>query len=177
MRAVIACIADKGLDRTSVADIRRSAGVSAGTLYVYFKNKDELISAALLYASLAEETYPQTWRETLELIASTDSQLGFDVTTAARARIQLHAGCVSPGHLHDTYRPMIEGALSMMAEHLRQFEERDEIRLKLPPAQTARAIAALIDGLLILALETDRPPQDTKADLLAGLSCLVELRT
>lgn len=35
----------KGFDAASMADIAKAAGVSKGTLYVYFKDKDELFSA------------------------------------------------------------------------------------------------------------------------------------
>src|SRR3569833_2638363 len=34
-----------GFDAASMADIAKAAGVSKGTLYVYFKDKDELFSA------------------------------------------------------------------------------------------------------------------------------------
>jgi AcrR family transcriptional regulator len=35
----------RGFDAASMADIAKAAGVSKGTLYVYFKNKEELFSA------------------------------------------------------------------------------------------------------------------------------------
>ena len=177
MRAVIACIADKGLDRTSIAAIRRKAGVSTGTLYVHFKNKGDLISAALRYASLREEMVPNTWREMLELLTSSSGQLGFDLTTVARTRLHLHAECALPGDLHDTYRPILESVLVTMAAQLRLFEERGEVRLAMTPELTARAIGALIDGLLMIALETDRPLEELQPDLITAISCLVEDRT
>lgn len=176
MRAVIACIADKGLDRTSVADIRRKAGVSTGTLYVHFKNKGDLIAAALRYASLREETVPQTWHEMLELLTSPNGQLGFDLKTVARTRLHLHAECALPGDLHDAYRPILQSVLSTMAVQLRLFEQRGEVRLAMTPELTARAIGALVDGLMMIALETDRPLEELQPDLVTAISCLVEER-
>src|SRR4029078_870775 len=35
----------RGFDAASMADIAKAAGVSKGTLYVYFKDKDELFAA------------------------------------------------------------------------------------------------------------------------------------
>lgn len=177
MRAVIACIADKGLDRTSVADIRRKAGVSTGTLYVHFKNKSDLVAAALRYASMRDDMVPKTWREMLELLTSPSGQLGFDLTTVARTRLHLHAECALPGDLHDAYRPVLESVLATMASQLRLFEQRGEVRLAMAPDLTARAIGALVDGLLMIALETDQPLKELQPDLLTAISCLVEDRT
>lgn len=36
---------DRGFDAASMGDIAKGAGVSKGTLYVYFKNKEELFGA------------------------------------------------------------------------------------------------------------------------------------
>lgn len=177
MRAVIACIADKGLDRTSVADIRREAGVSTGTLYVHFKNKSDLVAAALRYASLRDDMVPKTWREMLEILTSPSGQLGFDLKTVARTRLHLHAECALPGDLHDAYRPVLESVLTTMAAQLRLFEQRGEVRLAMAPDLTARAIGALIDGLLMIALETDRPLEELQPDLITAISCIVENRT
>ena len=35
----------RGFDAASMSDIAKAAGVSKGTLYVYFKNKEELFAA------------------------------------------------------------------------------------------------------------------------------------
>ncbi|QRG07722.1 TetR/AcrR family transcriptional regulator [Xanthobacter dioxanivorans] len=45
---------DRGFDAASMGDIARAAGVSKGTLYVYFENKEDLFAA--LVASECEET-------------------------------------------------------------------------------------------------------------------------
>jgi len=177
MRAAIACIADKGLDRTSVADIRRKAGVSTGTLYVHFKSKDDLISAALSYASFREGTAPETWRETLEILTSLDGQLGFDIKTVARTRLHLHAECALPGHMHDTFRPILQNILDFTSQQLEKFEARGEIRMRMSPAQTARALVGVVDGLLMIALETDRPLEDLRVDLVTAIDCMIETRS
>lgn len=38
---------EQGVERTTIADIARAAGVPAGNVYYYFKTKDELVEAAL----------------------------------------------------------------------------------------------------------------------------------
>lgn len=39
---------DKGMDKTTVSDIAEEAGYSKATLYVYFENKDDIISYLVL---------------------------------------------------------------------------------------------------------------------------------
>ncbi|HVZ53712.1 MAG TPA: TetR/AcrR family transcriptional regulator [Pseudolabrys sp.] len=45
----------KGFDAASMMDIAKSAGVSKGTLYVYFKDKDELFSAIVSGECVVQE--------------------------------------------------------------------------------------------------------------------------
>lgn len=75
---------------------------------------------------------------------------------------------------HDLYRPMAEHAFDTFADKLAAMTARGEIRLRMTPVQTARAINALIDGLHCIALTTDQSFKDISADLAAGLACLVE---
>src|SRR6266545_3667674 len=51
MRAVMASIADEGLERTTMRNVAERAGVSTGTIAYYFKSKKEMVDAALLEAS------------------------------------------------------------------------------------------------------------------------------
>jgi TetR/AcrR family fatty acid metabolism transcriptional regulator len=43
LRAAIGTFAAKGFFNAQVADVARAAGVAAGTVYLYFKNKDDLL--------------------------------------------------------------------------------------------------------------------------------------
>src|SRR5262244_4251421 len=43
LRAAIDVFADRGYFNAQVADVARAAGVAAGTVYLYFKNKDHLL--------------------------------------------------------------------------------------------------------------------------------------
>lgn len=39
------CVADQGFHKTTMADVIRESGLSAGAVYGYFKSKDEIVSA------------------------------------------------------------------------------------------------------------------------------------
>ena len=47
LRAAIKVFARSGFFNSKVADVAREAGVADGTIYLYFKNKDELLMAAI----------------------------------------------------------------------------------------------------------------------------------
>jgi AcrR family transcriptional regulator len=48
MQAALACFARKGYNNTTMDDIAAESGLSKGTLYWYFKSKDDLFTAALM---------------------------------------------------------------------------------------------------------------------------------
>jgi AcrR family transcriptional regulator len=174
VRAAILCIADKGVERTTIADIWRKAGLSAGSLYVHFTNKNDIIAAALRYGSMTEASLPETWEAFVAMASSLDRQLGFEIETVVRNRLHLHAESVHPGHLHDVFRPILEQSLGLFAEQLQRLADKGEIRLRMSARQTAVSMSALIDGLLWIALATDRPLQDLQPEIAAGLRCFVE---
>lgn len=51
IEATITTLAQEGLDRGTTAKIAKIAGVGEGTIYRHFKNKDDLINIAGLYAA------------------------------------------------------------------------------------------------------------------------------
>lgn len=51
--AALACFAEKGVEATSIADIRRASGASVGSLYHHFGGKEEL--AGRVYLAVLEQ--------------------------------------------------------------------------------------------------------------------------
>lgn len=45
LQAAIEVISEKGLDKTSISDIVKRAGVAQGTFYLYFRSKNALVPA------------------------------------------------------------------------------------------------------------------------------------
>jgi AcrR family transcriptional regulator len=63
LRAATAVIIRQGYDRTTMSDIAEEAGVSRGTVYLYFKGKEELFEALLYWEWMQ---YSQIWLEAIE---------------------------------------------------------------------------------------------------------------
>lgn len=176
LRATIACISELGIERTSVAEIRAHAGLSAGALYTHFVSKEEIVAAALRFGGADDNgALPGTWPSLCAWIADTRDEAGLDFATLARTQLQVIASSVRPGPLQGLLRPVIGRSLADLAAHLETMERNGAMRLRLTPLQTAMTIAALKDGLAWIALAQDRPLATLADDLRAALDCLVEV--
>ncbi len=51
LEAAIACVKQWGIDKTSLLDIARQAGVTRPTVYRYFASREDVLSAALLQSA------------------------------------------------------------------------------------------------------------------------------
>lgn len=56
LRAASACFDRQGFHRTTIADVRREAGVSTGAIYTYFPHKEAMIRAMLENAQRTRRT-------------------------------------------------------------------------------------------------------------------------
>lgn len=63
LQAAAAVIIRQGYDKTTMSDIADEAGVSRGTVYLYFDGKEALFEA-LIYSEVIQ--YAQTWLEHIE---------------------------------------------------------------------------------------------------------------
>lgn len=174
LRAAIRCISDVGLERTSVARICKQAALSAGAIYKHFAGKEEIIAQALRFAATTDTMLPDGWPEFKAFVADIDDQMGFDVNTVMRARLQLFASSLRPGPLHDMLKPLLDESLLIAVRHLEGLEKAGRIRLKMTPLQTAMAISALADGLMWVGLASDRTPDAISRDIAAAMECLVD---
>ncbi len=79
----------RGFDAASMGDIARAAGVSKGTLYVYFGSKQDL------FAALVHEECAQTAERTL-VLGTGDGDLRAELITAGRSYIE---AMIRPEHI------------------------------------------------------------------------------
>ena len=80
LRAAIDTFAARGLFNAQVADVARAAGVAAGTVYLYFRGKDDLL------ISIFEKTMKEAIAAGRESIASLDDPLA-QLRTIARLHL------------------------------------------------------------------------------------------
>lgn len=174
IRATIECIADRGVEGSSVQQICRRAGLSVGALYVHFRNKDEIVEEVLRYGTVKPDDLPDTWPAFRAMVVSFEPQRGFDIITVIRNRLHLHAECVRPGCLHDTFKPIVEQSIEVLADAIQRMADNGSVQLKMSARDTALSISAFIDGMLWTALAMDRPLEDLRLLLAVGLDAFVD---
>src|SRR5688500_1793919 len=81
LRAAIDVFAARGYFNPQVADVARAAGVAAGTVYLYFRSKDDLL------VSIFERTMRETLPEGRDAVATLD-----DPAQRLRRFARLHLG-------------------------------------------------------------------------------------
>lgn len=146
------CFARSGFHETSMQDVFRESGLSAGAVYRYFKSKDELVQAiaagalghlsAVIEAALAEEPVPGLDEIVARLTAKAEDLSGED----GPARLAPDAWAAA---LHD---PVIAVTVREVLARLRAWwvtaagQMRDDGRL--PPGADVDAVGSALFALL-----------------------------
>lgn len=156
LAAAIQVYADRGYHRTRVEDIADAAGVSKGTLYLYFESREHLFSAAFedfmtrLSEGLAEITAsdaPPLERLAQVVTASLDAVRRHE--TLSRVMVDFWSAT-----LHNPDVPHIDASRQyreirqMIAALLDEAAKRGEIRPD-RPALTESVLMAAMDGIIL----------------------------
>ncbi|MGI5177335.1 TetR/AcrR family transcriptional regulator [Dactylosporangium sp. CA-152071] len=113
--AAAACFAREGFHRTSVQDIVRESGVSAGLVYRYFTSKDDMIAAIV---TERHEQRERRLREEDPVAAYTDllRDLGDPATRdALRLSLQVWAETVRSDRIRDLVRSGVDRPARLLA--------------------------------------------------------------
>jgi TetR/AcrR family acrAB operon transcriptional repressor len=177
LRAAAAVIIRQGYDRTTMSDIAEETGVSRGTVYLYFKGKEELF-AALLYWEWKQ--YAQAWLEALESDPRGGTMGGFyrAVFRAVSSRPLMASIMRRDRRVLGTYlrKPNTPfswiGPGSVTVDFIRSLQEVGVIRQDLDPQVTAYLLETLSYGQLAIAdfLPSDQlPPFPVAMEALASM--------
>jgi AcrR family transcriptional regulator len=155
LEAAASVIAEKGLDRSSLADIAARADMTRGAVYGNFKNKDELFLALIA----------EYWRPIIPRVKAGMSLkqqmrvLGQTVAEEARKRKQFAAAATAFQLYILTHKSMQDKVVRQNARMYRQMaaflltmvSEKD---LPMPAERFIRVVDALISGLLFTYFQT-----------------------
>lgn len=154
--AALTCFAEKGYHDTTMDDVVRAANLSKGTLYWYFKSKQELFRNLVetwftdltenLGAANASDRAPS---EKLKLIVlaikwSAESRPGL-----VRALLEFYALALHNEEVRQWVRAVHQQAVLMLEELIRSGVEGGEYRAEVDPGAMARSILAYLDGALL----------------------------
>lgn len=155
--AALACFARNGFHGTTIQDIAREAGVSHGSIYRYFPNKEEMIEAA---ARRDREARARRFEEAgrgRTPIAAIDRLLGsyiesdatLDGASARQLRVVVFGEGVRNPRVNESIRATWHEVLGEIGSMVRRGQDAGEINPRLDADGVARVAAAVRDGLLI----------------------------
>jgi AcrR family transcriptional regulator len=184
LEAALACFAQKGFAGTRMDDIARKAGITKGTIYLYFDSKESVFKA-LARASIGEQlaavrtmvdNFPGSSAELLRLVLTT---MGGFVRTSDRVILpkMLLAEAGNFPELAKFWREeIIERGITLFGSIIQRGVARGELR-PIAPEHAARLCVAPI--LLIAIWRTtfaqfDTQPYDYEGLIQAHLQTLLQ---
>jgi AcrR family transcriptional regulator len=156
--AAARCFAREGFHATSVSDVIKESGLSAGSVYRYFKNKDDLIKAIiehhlenivqrLLSISHETSTPADVVSTAIEIITSRIH------TSNDRPLMYILPQIWSESIRNPEIRQREAAVYSVLVHHFEQIvvqsQQRQLIPLGLQPNATAQVMVALVQGYVL----------------------------
>jgi TetR/AcrR family transcriptional regulator, fatty acid metabolism regulator protein len=152
LRAAIETFAARGFFHAQVADVARSAGVAAGTVYLYFRGKDDLLisifertmreAIAAGRESLAARATP---RERLREIARLHlERLGRDRHLAVVFQVELRQSTKFMERFSATY---LRQYLGIIRDVIAEGQAKGEFRRQINPTLAAKMLFGALDEM------------------------------
>jgi AcrR family transcriptional regulator len=168
--------AEKGFRRATTREVARAAGVSEGTIYNYFEDKDALLLAILdrlneteRRAADFEEEMDTDFRGFLEQYLRRRMSLIWENREVFRVVL---SEMLVNAELRERYlRHVVEPTMSIAEENFRSRMEQGEV-LETDAPLAMRSVAGTVLGILVLGLLGDEEigsRSDEVPDVLAGL--------
>jgi AcrR family transcriptional regulator len=171
------CFAANGFHNTSMQDVLKEAGLSAGAVYRYFPSKDALISAAAeealaliagAFAEVMEQQPPPAPDELFTSIIRTLEKLE-GPQHAGRIAIQAWAEALRSEEMAARLRPNVQQARRTLAALVARYQESGDITADADPLEVAAVLLSVIPGFLVQHVVIG----DTEADaFVRGLRAL-----
>jgi TetR/AcrR family fatty acid metabolism transcriptional regulator len=152
LRAATQVFARRGYFQSQVADIARAAGVAAGTVYLYFRSKDDLL------VSIFERTMKETLAEGRAAIAGVDDpadrlrriarlhldRMGRDRDLAVVFQVELRQSTKFMERFSSTY---LRDYLGIIRDTIADGQARGRFRAGVKPTVAAKALFGALDEM------------------------------
>ena len=155
IEAALACIAERGLQATTIADICQRAGVSPGAIYVWFDSKEAIIEAVAAERharerSMLDQAIGADLRDALHAFLAAYLEWLADAAEQQRRRVsvQVWAQALVDERLRGGVLDGISLRLVALAR-VHQAQADGALPASLNPDSVLRVILALIQGLIL----------------------------
>jgi len=186
VEAALRCFAQNGIHPTSMQDIFREAGLSAGAVYRYFPTKESLVVAVvdrvlgMSQAAVGASQGGSAAQGGIEAVL--DNLLGVfaapgpgDEQIRYSLALQIWAEAIRSPQVGDALRASTERLREIVAGQVADAQARGEIRPDLDPPAVSRTVTALFEGYafqraLDRTIDTDAYRRAVRALLEHGLA-------
>ncbi|HEY3557049.1 MAG TPA: TetR/AcrR family transcriptional regulator [Kribbella sp.] len=148
------CVISEGFHKTTMADVIRESGLSAGAVYGYFKSKEEIVGAIAedalgtideLFEKILATEQPLTplaaLEATIEHVVTVAQRPGGDVT---RVAVQAWAEALR----NESIREVAQDKYLRLRDHFLQIARRAQADGTLDPDVAAEDVAAVMFGMI-----------------------------
>lgn len=156
--AVLAIASREGLDRASVRDVAKEAGVSAGMVQHHFRTRDEMLQFACVYmvertnehigARMQALPEPQRIRDALGAVFEEMLPLDEERRTGIRVWMAFLARAVVDPEMEAFMRDTFRNSQRFFTGLLVEARECGELAPGVDPDRAAISLFALVDGLV-----------------------------
>jgi TetR/AcrR family fatty acid metabolism transcriptional regulator len=175
LRAAIDVFAERGYFNAQVADVARAAGIAAGTVYLYFKSKDDLLVSIFersmregLAAGRAAVADLDDPRERLRRLARGHlARLGSDRNLAVVFQVELRQSTKFMERFSST---LLRDYLGLIREAIADGQRAGLFRADIKPTAAAKMLFGALDEMATnWILSTRRYALEPEADLVLDL--------
>ena len=152
LTAAAACFARKGFHQTSVQDICAAAGMSPGSVYRWFRSKDEIIRRMAEEQCEQSSAFVESVADRDDFLAALDDAFGaFMASLTAPATNAMYAEVTAEALRNPEIATIVRASdaaiLPRLADIVARAQMRGSVEPSLDPLATAEILAALFDGL------------------------------
>jgi TetR/AcrR family transcriptional repressor of uid operon len=152
LEAAAACFGRRGFHQATMHDICSEVGLSPGSVYRYFRSKEELIAALVEVDRAKHIARIEAVRHQPDIYAALQTLADQTLDTLNDPEMSvLHAEIGAEVHRNPSVKELVRNTntaiLDSLAETLRLAQERGAIDPTLEPRATAELLVAVVDGL------------------------------
>ncbi|MBI4511680.1 MAG: TetR/AcrR family transcriptional regulator [Deltaproteobacteria bacterium] len=159
LESALKVFASKGFYAAKVADVAAEAGVADGTIYLYFKSKDDLLIS--LFEEQMQQVNSQLTTALVGAISATDKLQRFFKAYLGMVETHRHATEIitielrqSAKFMKDYANPRFAEFLKLLAGIIDEGQASGTFVSGTPPTVLARAIFGLLDELALMWVTT-----------------------
>lgn len=154
MDAAMTVYAEVGYHAATIDGVAKAAGMGKGTLYLYFKNKENLTAslAERIFSGMEENFTYGPPSETLEAFA-TRLKKTMDVQAEQAGSVRVFFEVFGPSFASDEFTKSVAGFFDRLggyyADQLKKLQASGEVSKDLDAIVAGRALVAMVDGVIM----------------------------